>query len=412
VEVIDMNKSAPAAVESKPDFGYLLAERTSNMGASIIRETLKVASRPGIISLGGGLPAPESFPLEIIGELTSRALKKYKSLVLQYGPTEGFPPLREALVDLLAGRGIDVSADDIIISTGSQGALLEIGKILISKGDKVAVEAPTYMGALAAFNPYEPRYLSIETDDDGVIPESLDRLLSGHRVKFIYLVPTFQNPSGRTVPDSRRREIAEIVIRHQALIIEDDPYSALRYRGKPVPPIKIYAPDNVVYLSTFSKILSPGMRLGFCVAPPLIKKWMVLAKQGIDLHTSSLDQAIASEYITGGYLERHLPTIVDVYRPRLERMLAAIESSFPDGFESSHPEGGMFVWAAGPDGFDAERLYWKAIDRGVAFIPGKYFYTEKGMGNETMRLNFTMSDPETLERGIAILAAVIKDEMN
>jgi 2-aminoadipate transaminase len=394
------------------DFKSLLADRTHNMTASIIRETLKALARPDMISLGGGNPAPESFPLEIIHELALLVIRKYKSVSLQYGPSEGFPPLREALVELLSRRGIKATANDIIISTGSQGALQEIGQILISKGDEVAVEAPTYMGALAAFNPFEPSYVSIATDEDGVIPDALRDLVCSHHVKFIYLIPTFQNPTGRTIPIDRRREIADIAVRHSVLIVEDDPYSALRYEGDPVPPIKAFAPDNTIYISTFSKILSPGLRLGFCVAPPPIKTWMVLAKQGIDLHTSSLDQAIAAEYITGGHLERHIPAIIDVNRPRLEAMLAAIESFFPDDFKWSRPEGGMFVWAEGPPGFDSDKIYVKAIERNVAFIPGRYFFTDKNEGKETMRLNFTMADTEKIVRGIRILAEVIKGELS
>jgi len=406
-----VNKETISSIREQIDYEQLLAGRTRNMGASMIREALKVIARPGIVSLAGGLPAPESFPLEIIKELAALVLHKYNTTALQYGPSEGFPALREALVDLLNERDIAVAADDVIISTGSQGALLEIGKILISKGDKVAVEAPTYMGALAAFNPYEPNYVGIATDENGVIPESLEELLKHHRIKFIYLVPTFQNPSGMTITLERRKKIADIVMRYGALIIEDDPYGVLRYRGEAIPPIKIFAPDNTVYISTFSKILSPGLRIGFCVASPLIKKWMVLAKQGIDLHTSSFDQAIAAEYIAGGYLKQHLPAIINVYRPKLDSMLAALDSYFPDGFTWSRPEGGMFVWAQGPAGLDTDRLYRKAIERNVAFIPGKYFYTGHNQGLETMRLNFTMAEPETIRQAVKTLAEVIRDEL-
>lgn len=406
-----MNRETISPIRELVDHKQLLAERTHNMSASMIRETLKVITRPGIVSLGGGLPAPASFPLDIIKELVALVLDKYGSVALQYGPSEGFPALREALVELLSDRGIRTVADDIIISTGSQGALLEIGKILISKGDKVAVEGPTYLGALAAFNPYQPEYIGIATDDDGVIPESLEELLKHHRIKFIYLIPTFQNPSGRTITLERRKKIANIAVRYGALIIEDDPYSALRYRGEEIPPIKIFAPDNTVYISTFSKILSPGLRIGFCVAPPLIKKWMVLAKQGIDLHTSSFDQAIAAEYVTGGYLKQQLPKIVDVYRPKLDAMLGALKTYLPKDFTWSRPEGGMFIWIEGPEGLDTDRIYWKAIERNVAFIPGKYFYTDPDKGLETMRLNFTMAEPDILRQAVKTLADVIKQEL-
>jgi len=391
-------------------FKYLLADRTVNMKASAIREALKVLMRPGMISLAGGLPAPESFPVDLIEEICTKVLRKYSTQALQYGPTEGFPPLREAVVGLLAERGIDVTADRVIITTGSQGSLDSLGKILISKGDPVAVEAPTYMGALSAFNPYEPSYISIATDDNGVIPEELDNLLRKTSVKFVYLIPTFQNPSGRTTTLERRQQVAEIITRHNALLVEDDPYSALRFRGEALPTIKSMAPDNVVYLTTFSKIMAPGLRLGICAAPPDIQNWMVLANQGINLHTSTFDQAIASEYLAGGYLKRQLPKIVEVYRPKLLAMLEALDKYFPDSFRWSRPDGGMFVWAEGPDGFNADDYYMPAVESGVAFVSGQYFYTRPGDGLNTMRLNFTNADVPTIHRGVRILAEVLKSK--
>jgi 2-aminoadipate transaminase len=268
------------------------------------------------------------------------------------------------------------------------------------------------MGALSAFNPFEPTYIGIPTDDNGVIPDALEDLLVRHRVKFIYLCPTFQNPTGRTIPVERRREIATIVCKHGTLLVEDDPYSELRYHGEPVPPIQTFAPDNTVYISTFSKILSPGMRLGFCVAPELMRKWMVLAKQGVDLHTSSFDQAIATEYIRGPYLKEHLPRILDLYRPRLRTMLDTLNSTFPEDFTWSRPEGGMFVWVEGPRGFDAERFYWNALEHSVAIIPGRYCFTKEREGESTMRLNFTLANPDVLSLAVTTLADVIRHELN
>lgn len=393
------------------NFENLLAERTADMQASIIRELLKVVAQPGMISLAGGIPAPDSFPMEIIEELYSKVVNKYGSNAFQYGPSEGFTPLREVMVDYLARSGIKTTVDSITIGAGSQGVLDSLGKILISKGDKVAVEAPTYVGALSAFNPYQPHYLAMETDDDGLIPESLDEMLAAGGIKFVYVVPTFQNPTGRTIPLERRKQIAEIVIRHNALLVEDDPYNALRYSGEHLPPIKTFAPDHTVYTTTMSKVFSPGLRLGICTAPELIHKWMVLAKQGVDLHTSTLTQALAAEYVAGGYLEKHLPSIVDLYRPKKEAMLNALDKYFPDSFKWSRPEGGMFIWAEGPSGLDTDKLYRKAIERKVAYVPGKYFYINNASGFETMRLNFTMSDVETLDTGIRRLAEVFNEEL-
>jgi 2-aminoadipate transaminase len=393
------------------DFERLLADRTEKMGVNAIREILKVVSQPGMVSLAGGIPAPESFPIDIIRELTSIVFEKYSSRALQYDPTEGFYPLREALADYLQKKEVHAEADEVLIASGSQGVLDAIGMVLISKGDRIAVEAPTYLGALQAFNPYEPEYIRLDTDDDGLVPASLENILRSTDIKLIYLVPTFQNPTGRTINVERRMEIAAMIKKHDALLIEDDPYSALRYRGEDLPPIKTMAPDNVVYVSTLSKVFAPGLRIGFCVAPAVIRKWLVVVKQGIDLHTSTLNQALAAEYLSGGYLETHLPNIINLYRPKQEAMLSALESYFPDSFKWSKPEGGMFLWAEGPAGFDVETVYWKAVERKTAFVPGKFFYTHPDEGLETMRLNYTMADEATIEKAIRILSEVILDEL-
>ena len=392
-------------------FDHLLADRTRAMDVNVIREILKVVSQPGMVSLAGGIPAPESFPLEIMHDLTAIVIDKYASKAFQYDPTEGFGPLREILVDYLRQKGIKSNKEEILVASGSQGVLDAIGKVLISKGDKVAVEAPTYLGALQAFTPYEPQYIRLDTDDDGLIPRSLEKVLDGGGIKFIYLVPTFQNPTGRTIPLERRRKIAAIIKKFDALLIEDDPYSSLRYRGTEIPTIRSLAPDNVVYISTLSKVFAPGLRIGFCVAPELIRKWLVIVKQGTDLHSSTFNQALAAEYISGGFLAKHLPKIINLYRPKQEAMLSALEKYFPDGFKWSRPEGGMFIWAEGPESFDMEALYWKAVEKKVAYVPGKYFYTSRGEGIGTMRLNFTMTDEYTIARAVKIISEVIKREM-
>jgi 2-aminoadipate transaminase len=387
----------------------LVAPRTAGLSCSAIREILKVVSRPDMVSLAGGIPAPESFPLSIITELTQRVLDKYQSVALQYDCTEGFAPLREVLTDFLLQRGVKAAEEQILIASGSQGVLDAIGKVLIAPGDRVAVEAPTYLGALQAFNPYGPRYVRLATDDDGLIPESLEQALLQYSIKFVYLVPTFQNPTGRTLPEGRRKEIAGILQRHNVLLIEDDPYGALRYKGRPVLPIHHWAPDHVLYISTFSKILAPGLRVGFCVAPELVRKWLIIVKQGVDLHTSTFSQALAAEYLLGGYLDRHLPRICDLYRPRLKAMLDALERYFPKGFTWSRPEGGMFVWVRGWRHMDMETVYWAAVKRNTAFVPGKFFFAHPNEGLETMRLNFTMADETAIHHAIQILAEVITD---
>ncbi len=392
------------------NFENLLAQRTQKMGENVIREILKVVSRPGMVSLAGGIPAPESFPMEIIRELTNVVIKKYSSSAFQYDLTEGFPPFREALSGYLKEKGIQASADHIYVASGSQGVLDGIAKILITKGDRIAVEAPTYLGAISAFSAYEPEYIRMDTDDEGLVPGSLEQALN-KKIKFIYLVPNFQNPTGRTIPLNRRKEIAEIIIKNNALLVEDDPYGSLRYRGEDIPPIKTFAPDHVMYVSTLSKVFAPGLRIGFFHAPELISKWLVLVKQGVDLHTSTFNQALAAEYLSGGHLKHHLPKIINLYGPKQEAMLNAMDKYFPNSFHWSKPEGGMFIWAEGPKGLDMEALYWKAVEKNVAFVPGKFFFTAEGEGIETMRLNYTMANAETIDRAVKTLADVIKGEL-
>ena len=393
-----------------PDaFQKLLSQRTLSMQSNAIREILAVVSQPGMISLAGGIPAPQSFPLEDLYRINETVLDRYGAAALQYDLTEGFTPFREALVDYLSSKQVQASAQDILVFNGSQSVLDTLAKVLITPGDFIALESPSYLGAITAFNAYEPRYLNIETDDEGIIPESLVNLLEQRSVKFIYLVSTFQNPTGRTLSASRRREVAEIVKRFQALVIEDDPYSDLRYRGEPIAPFFTYAPENTVYVSTVSKVFAPGLRLGFCIAPKSIHHWMRIAKQGADLHSNTYAQALATEYIRGGYLDRQLPKIIDLYRPRQEAMLAAMDQFMPSKFRWTKPEGGMFIWIDGPDGLDAEEVYWKAVDQKVAFVPGKYFFIDQDAGLGTMRLNFTMSDESTIHRAIEILARVIRE---
>lgn len=387
------------------------AARTAEMNVSAIREILKVVARPGIISLAGGIPSPDSFPMQSMEALVARVFDQYGSSALQYDLTEGFPPLRQELSVLLRESGIAAAADDVLIASGSQGVLDGIGKVLIDPGDVVAVEAPTYLGALQAFSPYQPAYAEITTDDDGVVPDALDDVLTAHRVTLVYLVPTFQNPTGRTIPLQRRRQIAEIIVRHGALLVEDDPYSSLRFRGEPLPSIRSLAPDNVVYISTLSKVFAPGLRIGFTVGPAELRDWLVIAKQGVDLHTSTFNQALAAEYIRGGYLAEQLPKIVDLYRPKQEQLLRALAEDLPDGFSWSRPDGGMFVWVEGPSGFDMDPVYERSVASGAAFVPGKYFYAGGDAGHGAMRLNFTTASAEEIGQAVAIIGEAIAAEL-
>ncbi len=390
-------------------FQHLLSQRTLTMRKNQIREILKVVSQPGMISLAGGIPAPESFPIEELYRINEVVLDRYGAAALQYDLTEGFTPFREALVSYLASKSIEASADQLLVFNGSQSALDTLGKVLISPGDIVALESPSYLGAISAFSAYNPQYITIDSDEQGILPESLEAALDGQLVKFIYLVTTFQNPTGRSMSVRRRRQIAEIIKARDALVIEDDPYSDLRFRGNAVPAFYTFAPENTVYVSTISKIFAPGLRLGFCLAPPLIYEWLHITKQGADLHSNSYAQALATEYICGGYIERQIPKIISLYRSRQVAMLAAMDQYFPETYRWTKPEGGMFIWVEAPAGIDAEELYWKAVEQKVAFVPGKYFFINPQQGLPTMRLNFTRFDEETITEAIATLGRVIRE---
>lgn len=380
-----------------------LADRTKNMGENIIREILKVVSKPGMISLAGGIPSPESFPNELFKILLEKVQNNYETAAFQYGPTEGFYPLREQLTSLLLKENIKATPDRIMITSGSQGTLDALGKILINKGDLIAVESPTYLGALSAFNPYEPTYIGIKSDEEGLIPQSLDQILTDNKIKFVYVIPTFQNPTGKTLTLKRREAIASIIKRHNALLVEDNPYSSLRYSGESLPSITSMIPENCLYTSTLSKIFAPGLRVGYFVAPEILRHWMTLAKQGIDLHTSSLNQALAAEYIKGGYLEHQVEKIIQLYRPKMETMLTALDKYMPSGFTWSKPEGGMFLWVEGPKHLDMKKINNLAIKKGIAFVPGEVFYSDPKEGKNTLRLNFTMISPQTIEIAIKVL---------
>ncbi|MEM7030517.1 MAG: PLP-dependent aminotransferase family protein [Chloroflexota bacterium] len=392
---------------------HLLSQRTERMGANAIREILKVVSQPGMVSLAGGIPAADSFPMAVFGDITSAVLEQYGSRALQYDATEGFAPLQEALSLYLADhKQIACKPSDILIFSGSQGILDGVGKILITKGDIIALESPSYLGAISAFNPYEPQYVSVAMDEDGLIPDSLETVLEQNTIKFVYLVPTFQNPTGRSLALERRKQVADLIQKYNVLLLEDDPYGALRYSGDLLPPIQTFAPENVIYSSTFSKILAPGLRIGFCVAPEPIRHWLTVAKQGVDLHTNTFGQAIATEYLQGGYLSTQLPKIIELYRPRRDAMVAALQKYMPAGFSWTIPDGGMFFWVEGPSGFDAEALYWQCVEKKVAFVPGKFFYAnETSIGQATLRLNFTMADEATIEMAVKTIGDVARHMM-
>jgi 2-aminoadipate transaminase len=387
---------------------------TDALTRSAIRELLKVTEQPGTISFAGGLPAPECFPAEEIAVAAERLLAREPARVLQYGPTEGFPPLRAFVAELMAARGAPVAADGVLITSGSQQGLDLLAKLLIDPGAPVLVEDPTYVGALQAFRPYRPRFVPLPMDAGGLRLDALERALAelaraGTPPRFLYTVASFQNPTGVTLAGERRPALLDIAAAHGLPIIEDDPYGELRYSGAPAPTLLALdiarhgEPHLVTYLSTFSKLLAPGLRVAWAIAPEPVRHRMVQAKQGLDLHTGSLAQAIAYEACRDGLLERHLPRIRATYAARRDAMLAALRREMPPGVRWTEPDGGMFLWLTLPLGESATALFERALSQQVAFVPGSSFFACGG-GENTFRLNFSFSPPPTIDEGVRRLA--------
>ncbi len=397
---------------------YRYAYRIQKMGSSVIRELLKLTEQPDIISFAGGLPAPEVFPVKEFQEACNVVLKEQGAQALQYSTTEGYRPLREMIARHNERYSAHVSADNILITSGSQQALDFIGRLFINRGDYVVVESPTYLGALQAWNAYGAQYITVPTDENGMV---VDRLEAALRVgpKFIYVLPNFQNPSGSTLSLERRIKLVELADKYGVPIIEDDPYGQLRYEGEHVPSVVMldsqYRDEtdgeytgNVIYLSTFSKLLAPGLRLAWVIAPPEVIRRLVMTKQAADLHTSSFNQYVAYEVAKGGFLDEHIKFIRQVYKERRDTMLEMMDELFPPEMHWTRPHGGMFLWGMMPEGVDAAKVLRIAIERKVAFVPGEAFHPNGG-GENTMRLNFSYSAPETIREGVARLGRTLKE---
>lgn len=389
------------------------------MGSSAIRELLKLTEVPDMISFAGGLPAPEVFPVQEVTDAALRVLGQQGAQALQYGATEGYLPLREMIARHAGRYGIEISAENVLITSGSQQALDLVGKIFINPGDRILVESPTYLGALQAWNAYGAEYVTVPTDEQGMITARLEDAL---RVgpKFIYVLPNFQNPTGVTMALERRQELVELADRYGVPIIEDDPYGQLRFEGEHLPSLVVLDGrerqngdfvyrGNVIYLSTFSKVLAPGLRLGWVVAPPEVVRKLSQAKQGVDLHTATFSQMVAYEVARGGFLDRHIPHIRRVYQERRDVMLASMAEHFPTDVTWTHPQGGLFLWVKLPEGMDAAEVFKKAVENKVAFVPGTSFHPN-GNGKNTMRLNFSYMAPERIREGIRRLGQVLQQE--
>ncbi|MFZ3071274.1 MAG: PLP-dependent aminotransferase family protein [Anaerolineaceae bacterium] len=393
------------------------AHRTAGISSSVIRELLKVTSQPDIISFGGGFPAGELFPIDRVKAACDKVLTENGSKALQYSQTEGYAPLRELIAKSACKYGIKVAPDNVLITTGSQQALDLLGRIFLNRGDRVLTENPTYLGALQAWNVYGATYETIECDNDGLQTDKLEAII-GNNIKFMYVLPNFQNPTGVTLSLERRRKLVELADRYCVPIVEDDPYGQLRFEGEHLPPVVVLDDElrdkdnptyrgNVIYTSTYSKILAPGLRIGWVIAPNEVIKKLVQAKQGADLQCSTFDQYLAYELASGTWLKDHIHMIRKVYRERRDAMVQAFEDFMPEGTTWTRPQGGLFLWLRLPEKCNTVELFPKAIEEKVAYVPGTSFYPNGG-GENTMRLNFSACNPETIRIGIERLSKMVR----
>jgi 2-aminoadipate transaminase len=395
------------------DWDEKLAGRTARMQSSVIRELLKFTMLPGVISFAGGLPAPVAFPVRDFRDACHWILDNDAEHALQYGPTEGYPPLKDYLIEAMAKYELPAVQDNILFTNGSQQALDFIGRVFIEEGDKIITGRPTYLGAIQAWNVYGPQYVTVPLDDDGMRMDELEKALAAHPdAKFIYVLPNFHNPAGTTLPRDRRLRLVELAARYGVFIVEDDPYGELRYEGEDITPIFAMHKENTIYLSTFSKTLAPGLRLGWIVAPERTMIRFVQAKQGADLHTSTLVQYMAYDICQRGLLRAHVRRIREIYRQRRDVMLEALEEHFPPDVSWTRPQGGLFLWARLPDSMDTGELLKVAVEEKVAFVPGHAFYPTGDEGRCCMRLNFSFAPPDVIEEGIKRLARAIKRQMD
>ena len=391
------------------------ADRLNNVETSAIRELFKLLGKPGIISFAGGFPDSAMFDVEGIRAASNAALAEEPGAALQYGATEGYNPLREQLAAFMTAKGAtDVAADNLIVTTGSQQALDLLGKTLVSPGDKVIVEGPTFLATIQCFRLYGAELISAPIDGNGVKTDELEKLIAEHKPKFVYLIPTFGNPSGAMLSLERRKAVLEMAVKHNTLIVEDDPYGDLYFGDAPPPSLLNLSAtvpgsrDLLVHCGSLSKVLSPGLRIGWLVAPPPIMDKLVIAKQAADLHTNALAQRILHRFLTDNDLDAHIATIIRAYGRQKEAMIAAIRDHFPAGVQCTDPEGGMFLWVTLPEGMSSMALFDAAIRKKVAFVPGTPFYVDRKDSN-TLRLNFSCSDEPTIVEGIRRLGTSIKE---
>ena len=388
----------------------MFATHMRGITGSAIREIFKLLARPGMISFAGGNPSNTALEPDVIARLSTQVLEKYGTTLLQYGATDGFAPLRESAAEFLRTAQVNCTAETMLPVQGGSQAFDLLLKALINPGDVILCESPTFLGAIQAMREYNARLVDMPTDSEGVIVEAAEELIRKHHPKLMYVIPTFQNPTGITLSLERRKALAELAAKYGVVIAEDDPYRDLRYSGDPLPSIQSFDEEGwVVYMSSFSKYIAPGMRLGAAVANPTLLRKMVIGKQSADVHSPLLTQAIVDAYLREGLMPGHLQRICGDYKKQLDAMLEAFEA-FPEGTKHTVPQGGLFVWAELPEGVDGLKVFEKAVEANVAFVPGTYFYPDGGHLN-TMRLNFSMCEIPDIREGMDRLRGVVEKEL-
>ncbi len=394
----------------------LYSDRAGKMRKSEIRELLKVAQDPEVISFAGGLPSPNSFPIQDLQGVVKSVLENHGKIALQYGTTQGVTELREALAERACKDGMDVTAENVMITSGSQQALDTVGKVFLNPGDTALVGLPTYLGGINAYRSYEANLVGVPLDENGMIMDALEEKIvelqkDDITPKFVYVVPTFQNPAGVVMPEARRKKLIDIANDYDLVIIEDDPYGKLRFDISHVKPIKSFDDEGrVIYMSTFSKILSPGFRLAWVIASGGLLRKMIICKQALDLCTSTFTQFIANEFMRSGSLDLHIMKICEMYKPKRDIMIEAMKNYFPEGYTCNKPKGGMFAWVTLPEGIDTEIMFLDALKEKVAYVHGKAFSVD-GSGGRSMRLNFSYADGEKIEEGMKRLGGVIDKKL-
>ena len=394
----------------------LYSDRAGKMRKSEIRELLKVAQDPEVISFAGGLPSPRSFPLQDLQGVVKSVLEHHGKVALQYGTTQGLTELREAIAERACKDGMDTTAENVMITSGSQQALDTIGKIFLNPGDVALVGLPTYLGGINAYRSYEGNLVGVPLDKDGMIIDVLEEKIMELQKeditpKFIYVVPTFQNPAGVIMPEARRKKLVDLANEYDLVIVEDDPYGKLRFDVDHIKPIKSFDDEGrVIYMSTFSKILSPGFRLAWTIASDELSRKMIICKQALDLCTNTFTQFIVNDFMRSGSLDLHIMKVCEMYKPKRDIMMKAMENYFPDGYVCNKPKGGMFAWATLPEGIDTEIMFLDALKEKVAYVHGKAFSVD-GSGGRSMRLNFSYANSEKIEEGMKRLGAVIDKKL-